>query len=351
MLGALAAGSTVAEPVVFAEPGWWRRRIRILRSAQNEDTAPHSRNDLKPNHGAAEAGRVLLITGATGTLGQAFARICYRRGLAFRLLSRVEMDIADAASVRTALQTHRPWGVVNAAGFVRVDDAEQERYLCLRENAAGPAVLAAACREHGSALLTFSSDLIFDGEKRAPYLESDPVAPLNMYGQSKAAAERRVAALHPAALIVRTSAFFGPWDRWNFIAGTLQKLRAGEVVMAAEDARVSPTYVPDLAHAALDLLIDREHGIWHLANVGDVTWAELARAAARFTGLDESLIRGCEQEALGLAAPRPLFSALGSERAFLMPPWEDALARCLSHRDQEQSTSQPEPSLRDECVA
>lgn len=352
MIRALAAGSPVAEPAIFAEPGWWRRRIRILRSARNEDTASHSRTGLDPNLGAAEnAGRVLLITGATGTLGQAFARVCHRRGLAFRLLSRAEMDIADATSVRSVLGAHRPWAVVNAAGFVRVDDAERERYLCLRENAAGPAVLAAACHEHGSALLTFSSDLVFDGERRAPYVESDSVAPLNVYGLSKAAAERRLSALNPAALVVRTSAFFGPWDRWNFIAGTLETLRAGEAVIAAEDARISPTYVPDLVHTALDLLIDREHGIWHLANAGAVSWAEFARAAARLAGLDESLVRGCEQKALGLSAPRPLFSALGSERAALMPPWEDALARCLTHRDQERTASPPEPGLRAECVA
>ena len=158
MLGTLAARSTISEPAILAEPGWWRRRIRILRSAQNEDAAPRPRTDFDPNKDVGEdTGRIVLISGATGTLGQAFARICHRRGLPFRLLSRAEMDIADAASVCSALLTHRPWAVVNAAGFVRVDAAESERFMCLRENAAGPAVLARACREYGCALLTFSS--------------------------------------------------------------------------------------------------------------------------------------------------------------------------------------------------
>ncbi len=352
MLKTLAAGATPAEPAVFSEPGWWRRRIRILRSTQNEDFAPRSRSGLALNHGGDAAdGRVLLITGATGTLGQAFARVCDRRGLPFRLLSRAELDIADAESARSALRAHRPWAVVNAAGFVRVDEAGRERYLCLRENAAGPAVLAVACREQGSALLTFSSDLVFNGEKRAPYVESDPVAPLNVYGHSKAAAERHVAALNPAALMVRTSAFFGPWDRWNFIAATLEKLRRNEPVIAAEDARISPTYVPDLVHAALDLLIDGEHGIWHLANAGEVSWAEFARAAARLAGLDASLVQGCEQEALGLSEPRPLFSALGSERGALLPSWEHALGRCLAERGHDSGVAQPEPRPRAERVA
>ena len=131
----------------------------------------------------------------------------------------------------------------------------------------------------------------------------------------------------------------------------LEKLRAGEPVIAAEDALISPTYLPDLVHTALDLLIDRERGVWHLANAGAVSWAEFARAAATLAGLEASLVRGCTQESLGLPAPRPLFSALGSERAALMPPWEDALARCLPQRDQDRSAEQPQSGLLAECVA
>ncbi|WP_198427093.1 sugar nucleotide-binding protein, partial [Acinetobacter baumannii] len=94
---------------------------------------------------AMTAQRPILITGASGTLGGAFARICRSRGLAHRLLSRAELDIADAGSVQRALDLHRPWAVVNAAGYVRVDDAERDRERCFRENAEGPAQLARAC--------------------------------------------------------------------------------------------------------------------------------------------------------------------------------------------------------------
>ncbi len=117
--------------------------------------------------------RQLLITGATGTLGRAFSRICEHRGLEHTLLSRREMDIADPASVAAALACHQPWAVVNTAGYVRVADAEREPDACFRENAAGAETLARACAARGIPLVTFSSDLVFDGRLGRAYAESD----------------------------------------------------------------------------------------------------------------------------------------------------------------------------------
>src|SRR5206468_12353573 len=111
------------------------------------------------------------------------------RGLPHQLRTRQGMDIATPEAVETGLDALQPWAVVNAAGYVRVDDAERERERCFRENVEGPAVLAAACARRGIPLVTFSSDLVFDGRKQDPYVESDPVAPLNVYGSSKAKAE------------------------------------------------------------------------------------------------------------------------------------------------------------------
>ncbi len=228
------------------------------------------------------------------------------------------------------LVRHRPWAVVNAAGFVRVDDAEREMSDCVRENTLGPATLAGLCASHGVALLTFSSDLVFDGTGRRRYVESDAVNPLGVYGRSKAKAERLVAGCLSSALIIRTSAFFGPRDEHNFVTRALRELSSGQFVHAADDAVVSPTYVPDLVHAALDLLIDGESGIWHLANAGDISWAALARRAAALAGLDPALVIGVPTAALGLAAPRPAFSALGSERGNLMPSLDSALGRYIA---------------------
>jgi dTDP-4-dehydrorhamnose reductase len=131
---------------------------------------------------------------------------------------------------------------------------------------------------------------------------------------------------------VRTSAFFGPWDSLNFITQTVDQLALGKQVSAADDVWISPSYIPDLAHAALDLLVDREAGIWHLANSGAVTWAAFAHAAARLSGLDESLVRGCKIDELKLPAGRPRRSVLGSERGKLLGSWEGALDRYFRDR-------------------
>jgi dTDP-4-dehydrorhamnose reductase len=169
---------------------------------------------------------------------------------------------------------------------------------------------------------------VFDGAQvGSPYVESSRVRPLNEYGRSKAAMEEKVLARHPAALIVRTSSFFGPWDSANFVTQSLHSLITKGKVTAADDQVVSPTYVPDLVNAALDLLEDRERGIWHLTNVGQVSWFELARRVADAVGLPTSGVRGRPQGELQLPAVRPAYSVLSSERGWIMPTLEDALMR------------------------
>jgi dTDP-4-dehydrorhamnose reductase len=320
-------GCALNHPVLDV-PGWWRREDRLFpwHATSMKRTRPVQGN-LRHN-----APRPLLITGANGTLGRAFKRICALRGLACHVLSRDAFDIADPISVRAGLARYRPWAVINTAGFVRVDDAEDAQALCRRENAHGPAVLAATCAEAGVPLVSFSSDLVFDGRKRRPYVESDPVSPLNIYGATKAEAENTIAATHAGALVVRTSAFFGPWDEYNFVTLTLRRLAAGEPMVAANDVTVSPTYVPDLVHTTLDLLIDGETGIWHVANRGAVTWADLAREAAVGARLDPALVQGLPLAELGWRAPRPRYTVLDSARGSVMPTLDRALGSYFDAR-------------------
>ncbi|HEX8096999.1 MAG TPA: sugar nucleotide-binding protein [Pyrinomonadaceae bacterium] len=328
MLRDLAAGREHEHPLLDT-PGWWRRTDRLLYRPARREHGTTAR--LMPGglNAKGEASRPLLITGATGTLGSAFARACRVRGVTYRLLSRAEMDIADETSVSEALNELGPWAVVNAAGYVRVDDAEREPERCARENTRGPALLARECARRGVSLLTFSSDLVFDGGKLRPYVEGDATAPLNVYGRSKAEAEALVLQEMPSALLVRTSAFFGPWDEYSFVTAALRALASGKTFAAADDAYVSPTYVPDLVNASLDLLVDGERGVWHLANAGEVTWACLARLAAEGAGFDASLVEGRPTGELGLTARRPLYSVLGSERGQILPSLEHAVSRYL----------------------
>ena len=287
------------------------------------------RPDFVPEHLPEAEIRPLLIAGAHGTLGRAFSSICHTRGLVAVALGRAELDIADPEAVARAFDQHRPWAVVNAAGYVRVDDAENDVERCFRENATGPAVLAAACAQRGLPLLTFSSDLVFDGEQEEPYTESATPNPLNVYGRSKLAAEQLVLATCPAALVVRTSAFFSGWDQHNFVHHALQAGRAGQPFEAAEDVRMAPTYVPDLVNTALDLLLDGARGIWHLACQDSCTWADLARAAARRAGISDEFVVPRRMADFGLPAARPRQSVLASEKGMLQPSIEDALGRML----------------------
>jgi dTDP-4-dehydrorhamnose reductase len=300
---------------VLDSPGWWRRPERAF---------PNQR--CRASARAAADPRPILIAGATGTLGQAFGKICATRGLPYQLFSRQQMDIADAGSVDASLAKSRPWAVVNTAGYVRVADAERDSERCFRENASGAAILAKACADAELPYLCFSSDLVFDGSLGRPYVESDAVSPDCVYGSSKAEAERRVANLHPRPLIVRTSAFFGPWDKHNFIYKVLRDLARGCAVEACDRTVVSPTYVPDLVHACLDLLIDGANGVWHLANTGMTSWYELARRVAHQAEIDATaLVRSTSEKSA--------ITALSSERGILLPSLESATERCLRESD------------------
>jgi len=344
MTKALATGQTYAHPVLDL-PGWWQRSQRLLYPPVHYSQESGGWIDAKPgtvcqsvemrrfsNTAGTPAPPPLLIAGATGTLGQAFARICEIRGIPYHLLSRQEMDITDSTSVEQTLNQLNPWAVINAVGYVRVDDAEREPDLCHRINTEGATILAKACGDRGIGMAKFSSDLVFDGNRADPYTEGHAVAPLNVYGRSKAIAEQQVLAVHPDALVIRTSAFFSPWDDYNFLTIALRTLATGQPFIAASDAVVSPTYVPDLVNTTLDLLIDGESGLWHLANAGATTWADWAREVATLAGLNHTHIQARPNKELNWVAPRPAYSALTSERGVLLPNLDQAIGRYLNER-------------------
>jgi dTDP-4-dehydrorhamnose reductase len=324
LIGEIGATGRTRDALALGE-GWWRRDIRlqhqpVFRSVQSPE--PRRR------HGRSAApSRPLLILGATGVLGQAFARSCEWRGLDYGLTDRGQLSLDDDLSITTALAERRPWAVVNAAGYVRVDEAEDEPGACLAANATGALNLAAACAARDIPLLSFSSDLVFGDGAGRPRVESDPIGPLGVYGHSKAELERGLARLHGRFLTVRTAAFFSPFDPHNFAAAVVGRLRRGAEFHCADDLTLSPTYVPDLVDAALDLLIDGEVGVWHLANRGETTWARFAVHVALACGLDSAGVRAAPWRTLGYKAPRPAHVALASERGALMPSLADAVGR------------------------
>ena len=197
-----------------------------------------ARSDTKRAAAARRStARPVLIAGGSGTLGCAFGHLAKERGPGAGARSVVRSSTSPTRRrSRAGCDSVRPWAVVNTAGWVRVDDAERDRDGCMRGNTYGAECLARPARTRGIPLLTFSSDLVFGGESTQgdskvasggarPFVESDPVDPRNVYGARKAEAERRVLDALPGALVVRTSAFFGDWDDWNFVSRTLAALR------------------------------------------------------------------------------------------------------------------------------
>jgi dTDP-4-dehydrorhamnose reductase len=321
----LAAGQPPSSPALDGQ-GWWRHPERLLHAAM--DGQPDGNGDSKLER---EQARPILISSGGGKLGNAFAQLCGERHLACIVLTRQQMDITDAASVSAALARHQPWAVVNTSGYVHAqrigDDAApgqrigDDPALCQRESTLGPVVLAQACARLGIQLLNFSSDQVFDGRQDRPQVESDPLTPGTLYGANEAEAEQRALAVHPGTLIMRTSALFGPWDRRNFVTRVLQALASGRTFSANGDQIVTPTYVPDLVHACLNLLIDGEAGIWHISHETALSWSQLAHRVAALAGLPAELI--VEDVAPSPGAPR--HSGLVSERGHFMPPLDAAL--------------------------
>jgi dTDP-4-dehydrorhamnose reductase len=179
----------------------------------------------------------------------------------------------------------------------------------------------------GAPLVGFSSHLVFDGAKAAPYLESDLPRPLNAYGRSKAEAERLVLASGAQAMMVRTSTLFAGRHMRDFATRLLTSLEDGERPAVACDRFLSPTYAPDLVDAVLDQLIDGELGLRHLANGGRMSWAEFAQGLAVKAGFDADRVRPAPAAEVGWRAPRPVAVALGSEKGQMLPDIHSALDR------------------------
>jgi dTDP-4-dehydrorhamnose reductase len=308
MIRSLATTGDFNHPLL-QESGWWKKQspgaIQKYKSLQ-----------VSP----------LLITGKNGTLGQVLMKICEGRSIPYIALSRAELDIADEDQIQKAINTYKPWGIVNAAGYVKVDDAEIERNKCYEANSTGPQLLARISGEKGIRFVTFSSGLVFNGDKETPYGEFDSINPLNIYGKSKAKGEEYTLQENKSSLVIRTSAFFGPWDKYNFAYHILNALKSGHIISAAHDIIVSPTYIPDLANATLDLLIDEATGIWHLCNEGSLSWADFAKEIAVRGGHNIKLEQKSWVE-MDWQARRPLYSAMQSERGIQLPELDNALGR------------------------
>jgi dTDP-4-dehydrorhamnose reductase len=263
--------------------------------------------------------RRVLITGAGGQLGRALQEAFADDDLV--ALSHEDWDVSLPPG-----DTVSQGGfdlVLHTAAWTDVDGAEAEPQTTAAVNVGGTANAASL----GAPLVVFSTDYVFDGQKREPYVESDGPNPLSAYGRSKLHGE---AAAGPEAWIVRSAWLFGP-NGHNFLRTMLRLGAERDEVAVVDDQRGTPTYVMHLA-AAVRELVDSgaPAGVWHLAAAGDCTWAEFAEAIFEEAGL-KTRVRRITSEELRRPAARPAYSVLRSERAGApeLPHWRDGLRACL----------------------
>jgi dTDP-4-dehydrorhamnose reductase len=267
--------------------------------------------------GPAARSRRTLITGAGGQLGTALAEAFAADEVT--PLAHADWDVALPAP--PGLPT--PDLVLHTAAWTDVDGAEGDPQGAAAVNVGGTAHAAAL----GAPLVTFSTDYVFDGSLRRPYVESDAPGPLSVYGTTKLHAE---AAAGERAWIVRSSWLHGPTGH-NFVRTMLRLGAERDEVAVVDDQRGCPTYVGHLAAATRELVDGSlPYGVWHLAAAGDCTWADLAAAIFEDAGLRCSVRRIASAE-LGRPAPRPAYSVLRSERpgAPVLPHWREGVRACL----------------------
>jgi len=260
-------------------------------------------------------------------LGQDLVSAGSAAGLECVALAHSELDISDSAAVEATLARTQPDVVVNCAAWTDVDRAESAMDAALAVNGVGAGNVARAARDRGVWTIHISSDYVFDGAKREPYVESDPTGPLSAYGRSKLAGEDAVAHEAPRAhTIVRSSWLFGAGGRC--FPATIVRLAAERDELTVVDDQVScPTFTGHLAEALAGLCETRPPGIVHIAGGGSCSWFELARAVVESAGLTTDIRPGRTAD-LGRPAPRPLYSVLGTERASeapALPHWRQGL--------------------------
>jgi len=256
-----------------------------------------------------------VITGAGGQLGRALAE-------AFpdaRALTRADWDVTYPPPEGLEADL-----VLHAAAWTNVDGAEDDPQSAAAVNVGGTLNAASL----GAPLVTWSTDYVFDGTKRAPYLESDAPSPLGVYARTKLHAE---AAAGERAWVVRTSWLHGPTSR-NFVRTMLRLGAERDEVAVVDDQRGSPTYVGHLAEATKEI-IGLPYGVYHVAAGGDCTWADFAEAIFEEAGL-ATRVRRITTAEFGARAPRPAYSVLRSEKgAPELPHWREGLRACLARLD------------------
>ena len=285
----------------------------------------------------------VLLTGANGQVGWELAKLAAKKGFGILALDRAALDLTDSSSIHREVSGSGASVVVNAAAYTAVDQAESEPELAFAVNRDGPGYLASACAETGIPLIHISTDFVFNGKKRDPYLETDKVSPLNVYGKSKAAGEVVVGERLRQHIILRTSWVYGAHGH-NFVNTMLRLGQEKERVRVVNDQYGCPTHAVDIAEAILtiaDQIVRGRQinwGIYHYCGKGVTTWYGFAQAIFAlvnpYTSLKVKRIEPIRTAEYPTPAERPASSVLDcslleKEFGIRSRPWSESLARMI----------------------
>ncbi len=287
--------------------------------------------------------RRVLVTGRGGQLATGLEAALPAMGFAPTLVGQPDFEFDAPETIAAAFAAIRPDAVVNCAAWTAVDAAEDSETAAFRANAVGPALVAAHCAATGIPLVQVSTDYVFDGQKGAPYVETDTPNPLSAYGRTKLAGEWAALAGNPRSLVIRTSWVFAPMGN-NFVRTMLRVGAERPELRVVADQHGSPTAAPDLADAIAGVLArirdggwqDAHRGVFHATGAGFTTWHAFAEAifAAAPPSLSRPRVLPITTAEYPTKAIRPADGRLDCSRlestfGVRMPPWQAGLARVM----------------------
>ncbi len=287
-----------------------------------------------------------LIIGANGQLGAAMTRAFADRGLPVTAVGRDKVDLSRPVEAARFVETSDADIIINAAAYTAVDKAESEPALAEIVNAEAPARMAEAAKRSGALFVHYSTDYVFDGTKRTPYVEEDETNPLSIYGHSKREGEKAILAAGGSALIFRASWLYARRGK-NFLNTMLRLANDGKPLTIIDDQEGAPTWVGSLVEGSMSVFdriaavggspaeaANTISGIYHMSCGGQTSWRRFAEAIFAHRGLSPEVTPIATAD-YPTPAPRPLWSVMSNEKlastfGVRLPEWEEGLARCLA---------------------
>ena len=279
---------------------------------------------------------MILIIGAKGQLGYDFQRLFDKLKEEYIATDRDDLDITAIEKVREFVKDKNITLIINCAAYNNVDKAEDEPELCKKLNTYAPRDLAIVAKEIGADYITYSTDFVFDGEKKAPYTEEDLPNPLSVYGKSKYEGEKEVFKVKPDSFVVRTSWVFGIANN-NFNKQVISWSKSRDELSIVDDQISSPTYSKDLAYYSWELIKTKKYGLYHLSNDGEASKYDQGKYILDKIGWQGKLNRAKTKD-FNLKAQRAEYTKLNSSKlekviGEKIPLWTEGIDRFLEEME------------------